>query len=59
MARNTINRRAGRAQCDGTIFSIKIVHNCALFGIQPPVGKIHFTDDNTILPITGEALSLL
>jgi hypothetical protein len=42
------------ASADGTIFSIKLDHNIGKNHIL--TGRYNFTDDNTILPVTGEAI---
>ncbi|MFY9574120.1 MAG: carboxypeptidase-like regulatory domain-containing protein, partial [Blastocatellia bacterium] len=45
------------ASADGTIFSGKLDHNLKAFGRDHTLtGRYNFTDDNTILPVTGEAL---
>lgn len=45
------------ASAHGSIFSIKLDHNLTAFGkAHSLAGRYNFTDDNTILPVTGEAL---
>lgn len=45
------------ASADGTIFSGKLDHNIRAFGKDHSLtGRYNFTDDNTIVPVTGEAL---
>jgi hypothetical protein len=45
------------ANADGTIFSGKIDHFFNAFGAEHTFsGRYNFTDDDTILPVTGEAL---
>ena len=45
------------ASADGTIFSGKIDHNIKAFGRDHILtGRYNFTDDDTVLPVTGEAL---
>jgi hypothetical protein len=45
------------AGADGAIFSGKLDHNFNAFGRSHSfVARYNFTDDNTILPVTGEAL---
>lgn len=45
------------ADADGTIFSGKIDHSFRAFGNDHTLsGRYNFTDDDTILPVTGEAL---
>jgi hypothetical protein len=45
------------ASADGTIFSIKLDQNFKAFGKDHTLTeRYNFTDDNTILPVTGEAL---
>ena len=45
------------ASADGTIFSGKLDHNLKAFGRDHILtGRYNFTDDNTTLPVTGEAL---
>jgi len=45
------------ASADGSIFSIKLDHNLNAFGKSHSLAaRYNFTNDNTILPVTGEAL---
>ena len=46
------------ANADGTIFSIRLDHsNILAFGADHSLtGRYNFTDDDTILPVTGEAI---
>jgi hypothetical protein len=45
------------ASADGTIFSGKLDHNLKAFGRDHILtGRYNFTDDDTTLPVTGEAL---
>ena len=45
------------ANADGTIFSGKLDHFFNAFGAEHTLsGRYNFTDDDTILPVTGEAL---
>ncbi len=45
------------ASADGTIFSIKLDHNLKAFNKDHIfTARYNFTDDDTILPVTGEAL---
>ncbi len=45
------------ANADGTIFSIKLDQNIKAFNQEHTLtGRYNFTDDDTILPVTGEAL---
>lgn len=45
------------ATADGTIYSIKLDHNLKAFGTDHTLtGRYNSTDDNTILPVTGEAI---
>ncbi|MCI0421045.1 MAG: carboxypeptidase regulatory-like domain-containing protein [Acidobacteria bacterium] len=45
------------ASADGNIFSIKLDQNINAFGSKHVLsGRYNFTDDDTILPVTGEAL---
>ncbi len=45
------------ASADGSIFSGKLDHNLKAFGRDHTLtARYNFTDDNTILPVTGEAL---
>jgi hypothetical protein len=45
------------ANADGTIFSVKLDRNITSFGKDHILtGRYNFTDDDTILPVTGEAL---
>lgn len=45
------------ADADGTIFSGKLDHNFKAFGQDHILtGRYNFTDDDTTLPVTGEAL---
>lgn len=45
------------AKADGTIFSGKLDHNLKAFGSNHILtGRYNFTDDDTTLPVTGEAL---
>lgn len=45
------------ASADGNVFSIKLDHNINAFGGNHILsGRYNFTDDATILPVTGEAL---
>jgi Carboxypeptidase regulatory-like domain len=45
------------ANADGSIFSVKLDHNFKALGKDHNLsGRYNFTDDNTILPVTGEAL---
>jgi hypothetical protein len=45
------------ASADGNIFSIKLDQNIDAFGTRHILsGRYNFTDDDTILPVTGEAL---
>lgn len=45
------------ASADGNVFSIKLDHNLDAFGSKHILsGRYNFTDDNTILPVTSEAL---
>ena len=45
------------ARARGTIFSTKIDHNLKAFGRDHVLtGRYNFTDDDTTLPVTGEAL---
>jgi hypothetical protein len=45
------------ASADGNIFSVKMDHNFKAFNKEHTfTARYNFTDDNTILPVTGEAL---
>jgi hypothetical protein len=45
------------ASAEGNIFSFKLDHNLNAFGKQHQLsGRYNFTDDDTTLPVTGEAL---
>ncbi|MEK6405494.1 MAG: carboxypeptidase-like regulatory domain-containing protein [Acidobacteriota bacterium] len=45
------------ASADGTIYSVKLDHNLKAFGRDHSLtGRYNSTDDDTILPVTGEAL---
>lgn len=45
------------ASADGRIFSVKLDQNLKLFGrTHDLAARYNFTDDDTILPVTGEAL---
>jgi hypothetical protein len=45
------------ADADGNIFSVKLDHNLRAFGRDHTLtGRYNFTDDDTTLPVTGEAL---
>lgn len=45
------------ANADGNIFSFKLDQNIKAFGQEHRLsGRYNFTDDDTILPVTGEAL---
>jgi hypothetical protein len=45
------------ARADGTIFSVKLDQEFKAFGRSHTLtGRYNFTDDNTTLPVTGEAL---
>ncbi len=46
------------ADADGTIFSVRLDHpNIQAFGADHSLtGRYNFTDDDTILPVTGEAI---
>lgn len=45
------------ASADGTIFSVKLDHNLKAFGRDHNLtGRYNSTDDDTILPVTGEAI---
>jgi len=45
------------ASADGSILSGKLDHNLRAFGRDHSLtGRYNFTDDNTILPVTGDAL---
>lgn len=45
------------ASADGNIFSVKLDRNIRAFGKDHSLtGRYNFTDDNTILPVTNEAL---
>ena len=45
------------ADADGNIFSVKLDRNIRAFGRDHSLtGRYNFTDDDTILPVTGEAL---
>jgi hypothetical protein len=45
------------ANSDGSIFSLKLQDNLKAFGKEHSLsGRYNFSDDNTILPVTGDAL---